>query len=119
MRTGARVAGLYRRGLSKIPQLRLPHFDETRRSDIYQNYVVRTAFRDQLRAYLKEQGIETLVHWPKPMWEHRGLELTVPDVPETLSICREVLSLPMSAETTEDHVATTVACLQRFFSELL
>lgn len=114
-----RIAGLYRRGLSKIPQLRLPHFDETRRSDIYQNYVVRTAFRDQLRAYLKEQGIETLVHWPKPMWEHRGLELTVPDVPETLSICREVLSLPMSAETTEDHVTTTVVCLQRFFSELL
>lgn len=112
-----RIAELYRRGLSGIKQLRLPHFDQTRHNDIYQNYVVRTTVRDQLRAYLKEQGVETLVHWPKPMWEHRGLGLDVPKVPETLSLCREVLSLPMSAETTDDHVATTVACLQAFFSK--
>jgi dTDP-4-amino-4,6-dideoxygalactose transaminase len=114
-----RTADLYHRGLSRIRQLRVPHFDETRRKDIYQNYVVRTNERDRLRAYLKENGVETLVHWPKPMWEHQGLGLAGSDVPETLSICREVLSLPMSAETTEDHVATTVACLQQFFSERL
>lgn len=112
-----RIAELYHRGLSGIKQLRLPHFDGTRRHDIYQNYVIRTSVRDQLRAYLREQGIETLAHWPKPMWEHRGLGLDAPKVPETLSLCREVLSLPMSAETTDDHVAMTVACLQSFFSK--
>ena len=112
-----RIADLYRRGLSGIGQLHLPHFDEARRNDIYQNYVVCTNVRDQLRAYLKEQGVETLVHWPKPMWEHKGLGLDVPTVPETLSLCREVLSLPMSAETTEDQVDRTVACLQSFFSK--
>ncbi len=111
-----RIADCYHRGLSGIKQLRLPHFDEARREDIYQNYVIRTTIRDQLRVYLKEQGIETLVHWAKPMWEHQGLGLAVPDVPETLSICREVLSLPMSAETTEAQVEITVAALQAFFS---
>jgi dTDP-4-amino-4,6-dideoxygalactose transaminase len=111
-----RIAELYRRGLSGTRQLRLPHFDEARRKDIYQNYVVRTGVRDQLRASLKEQGVETLVHWSKPMWEHRGLGLAVPDVPETLSICGEVLSLPMSAETTEAQVQTVVAAIQTFFS---
>lgn len=112
-----RIAELYRRGLSSIRQLRLPHFNEARCRDIYQNYVIRTTVRDQVRAYLKEQGVETLVHWPKPMWEHRGLGLAAPDVPETLSICREVLSLPMSAETTEAQVQTIVAALQAFFSK--
>ena len=112
-----RIADCYHRGLSGIKQLRLPHFDEARHKDIYQNYVIRTTVRDQLRAYLKEQGIETLVHWAKPMWEHRGLGLAAPDVPETLSICREVLSLPMSAETTEAQVQTIVAALQAFFSK--
>ncbi|MDR4481293.1 MAG: DegT/DnrJ/EryC1/StrS family aminotransferase [Nitrospira sp.] len=110
------IADCYHRGLSGIRQLRLPHFDETRRRDIYQNYVIRTTVRDELRAYLKDQGIETLVHWQKPMWEHRGLGLAVPDVQETLSLCREVLSLPMSAETTDTQVQTIVASLQAFFS---
>lgn len=112
-----RIAERYRRGLSGIRPLRLPHFDEAGRNDIYQNYVVRTSVRDRLRSYLKEQGVETLVHWPKPMWEHQGLGLAVPDVPETVSLCREVLSLPMSAETTEDQVDITVACLQEFFAK--
>ena len=112
-----RISELYRQGLSGIRELRLPHFDQTRHHDIYQNYVIRTDVRDRLRAYLKEQGIETLVHWAKPMWEHRGLGLVTPSVPETAALCREVLSLPMSAETTDDHVAITVACLQSFFSK--
>ena len=110
-----RISELYRQGLSGIRELRLPHFDQTRHHDIYQNYVIRTDVRDRLWAYLKEQGIETLVHWAKPMWEHRGLGLVTPSVPETAALCREVLSLPMSAETTDDHVAITVACLQSFF----
>ena len=111
-----RIASAYHRGLSGITQLRIPQFDEARRKDIFQNYVIRTRDRDQLRAYLKEQGIETLVHWPKPMWEHRGLALTAPDVPETEAMCLEVLSLPMSAETTEAQVDIIVAALRTFFS---
>ena len=111
-----RIAAAYHRGLSGITQLRIPQFDEARRKDIFQNYVIRTRIRDQLRAYLTEQGIETLVHWQKPMWEHRGLGLATPDVPETLAICREVVSLPMSAETTEAQVEVIVAALRAFFS---
>ena len=78
--------------------------------------LIRTTVREPLRAYLKEQGVETLVHWQKPMWEHKGLGLAVPDVPETLAICRDVVSLPMSAETTEAQVEQIVAALRVFFS---
>ena len=110
------IAAAYHRGLAGISQLRIPQFDESRRQDIFQNYVIRTTVREPLRAYLKEQGVETLVHWQKPMWEHKGLGLAVPDVPETLAICREVVSLPMSAETTEAQVEQIVAALRAFFS---
>ncbi|MET0514226.1 MAG: DegT/DnrJ/EryC1/StrS family aminotransferase, partial [Nitrospiraceae bacterium] len=74
------------------------------------------AHRDPLRGYLRDQGVETLVHWPKPMWEHKGLRLGAPHLPETERVCREVLSLPMSAETTAEHVKITVEAVQRFFS---
>jgi dTDP-3-amino-2,3,6-trideoxy-4-keto-D-glucose/dTDP-3-amino-3,4,6-trideoxy-alpha-D-glucose/dTDP-2,6-dideoxy-D-kanosamine transaminase len=111
-----RIAALYAAGLNGIPVLALPHFQAPHFFDVYQNYVVRTARRDELRQYLKERGVETLVHWPKPMWEHQGLSLENPGLPETELICREVISLPMSAETTAEHVEITVQCIRDFFA---
>jgi dTDP-4-amino-4,6-dideoxygalactose transaminase len=111
-----RTASLYREGLEGIEDLRLPHFAGDEYFDSYQNYVIRTTRRDQLRQYLKDQGVETLVHWAKPMWEHRDLALGNPGLLETESICNEVISLPMSAETTPAHVEITVGCIRDFFA---
>lgn len=110
------IADSYRKGLENIPQLRLPHFSEERHFDVFQNYVIRTPDRDSLREYLTASGIETLVSWPKPMWEHKALDLGVQNLPNTASICREVISLPMSAETTPEQVDITVQAVHKFFS---
>ncbi len=110
------VAERYQRGLSGIKDIVLPHFSETRQKDIFQNYVIRTPVRDRLRTYLREQGVETLVHWPKPMWEHPGLKLAKPHLRETEAICREVISLPMSAETTFEQVDYTVRTIRKCFA---
>lgn len=111
-----KIADLYREGLRNVPGLRLAHFDDDRYFDSYQNYVIRTTERDELRQYLKEQGVETLVHWSRPMWDHKGLALENPGLPETESICREVISLPMSAETTPEQVEITTGCIREFFA---
>ncbi len=111
-----KVAQLYRKGLEGIEGVQLPHFEDDRHFDSYQNYVIRTECRDQLRQYLKEEGVETLVHWPKPMWEHKGLHLENPSLAETESICREVVSLPMSAETTPEQVDITTESIRKFFA---
>jgi dTDP-4-amino-4,6-dideoxygalactose transaminase len=50
------------------------------------------------------------------MWEHVGLKLENPNLPETESICREVISLPMSAETTKEQVEITVEAIHEFFA---
>ena len=52
------------------------------------------------------------------MWEHRGLGLTNPGLPETEAICREVISLPMSAETTFEQVDYTTEQIREFFARL-
>jgi dTDP-4-amino-4,6-dideoxygalactose transaminase len=111
-----KIADLYHRGLEGISELRLPRFNSRDHYDVFQNYVVRTRHRDALRRHLKDDGVETLVHWPKPMWAHKALALGDLRLPGTESICREVLSLPMSAETTPGQVQTTVASIRRFFS---
>ena len=110
------LAFRYRKGLDGVGDLRLPHFEEADRfRDVFQNYVIRSERRDALRAWLRENGVETLVSWPKPMWKHLALRLGEHTMPETEAICREVISLPMSAETTEDEVDVTVEIVRRFF----
>lgn len=111
-----KIADLYRQGLKEIPGLRLPYFAGEHFFDSYQNYVIRTEHRDALRQFLKDHGVETLVHWSKPMWEHKGLGLTNSGLPETESITKSVISLPMSAETTPEQVEIVVECVRDYFA---
>lgn len=109
------MADLYRQELEGVGDLQLPHFPGEKFYDGFQNYVIRTKHRDALREYLKRHGIETLVSWPKPVWEHKGLKLPRQRLPETEAICREVLSLPMSAELTPEEVRVTASVIRDFF----
>src|SRR5262249_24991632 len=109
------IAARYCAGLEGVGDIRLPHFDEARHHDTFQNYVIRSARRNDLRAFLAERGVETLVHWARPMWRHNGLRLADPHLEATEQICREVISLPMSAETTEREVDITVMAVRDFF----
>jgi aminotransferase EvaB len=111
------MAELYRLRLEGVGDLRLPHFPGDQYYDVYQNYVIRTHRRDELRKFLKIAGIETLVSWPKPMWKHPGLKLGDWKLPETEAICREVISLPMSAEITPEQVVIVSDEIKRFFAQ--
>lgn len=110
------IAFRYRDALTDVSDVSLPQFEDDQYYDVYQNYVIRTARRDQLRSHLRGRGVETLTHWPKPVWEHRRLQLGEWHLPETECICREVLSLPMSAETTDEHADYTAQCIREFFA---
>jgi dTDP-4-amino-4,6-dideoxygalactose transaminase len=111
-----RIASLYTSGLQGIDDLLLPQFPALDHYDSYQNYVIRTGQRDALRLQLQNEGVETLIHWRKPMWEHAGLALRNPGLAKTEALCAEVISLPMSAETTSADVETTVHCIRDFFA---
>lgn len=113
------IASLYRERLRDIDGPALPHFDGGHYFDSYQNYVIRTDQRDELRQHLRADGVETLVHWAKPMWEHKGLNLPDPNLPQTRSICQQVISLPMSAETTPEHVDVAAGSIRNFFAARL
>jgi dTDP-4-amino-4,6-dideoxygalactose transaminase len=112
-----RLAARYRKELSGVGDLTLPHFSGKEHYDGYQNYVIRTADRDALVNYLEKNGIETIVSWPKPVWEHRALKLGRPDLPETEKICREVVSLPMYPELSEEDVRYVAKAVRNFFGK--
>lgn len=110
------MATRYQRGLRDLAAVKLPHYDGDMYFDVFQNYVIRTRDRDRLRSFLRDNGVETLVHWPKPMWQHAALKLEDPKLPETEAICREAISLPMSAELAAEDVETVVRAIRQFFS---
>jgi len=109
-----KIARLYQAGLQGIPGIKLPPFDGDGHHDVFQNYVIRSEKRDELQRHLTEDGIETLISWPKPMWQHVGLGLEDPHLAGTERLYREVISLPMSAETTPEQVEIVVRSIHSF-----
>lgn len=76
---------------------------------VWHQYVVMVPNRDSFRAYLKENGVGTDVHYATP--PHRQScysELSSNRLPVTERIAREVVSLPIAAHITE-HDASEIA----------
>ena len=111
-----RIAGQYSDLLRGVGDLVLPPFDGEGYTDSFQNYVIRTGRRHALREYCQMNGVETLVHWTKPIWQHSGLGIDRVRLPVTERLCQEVISLPMSAETTPEHVDIIGDVIRRFFA---
>lgn len=109
------LAERYRKGLEGVAAVRTPHHADERFRDSYQNYVLRAQRRDELRAHLTENGVETLVSWPRPLWSHAALGLGSPKLPETEKLCGEVISLPMNDQTTPEEVDIVIAEVRRFY----
>jgi dTDP-3-amino-3,4,6-trideoxy-alpha-D-glucose transaminase len=75
---------------------------------VYHLYVVRHPRRDELRAFLRERGIGSLVHYPVPVHlqpAYRDLGHEAGTLPSAEAAAREVLSLPLCPELSEEEVA--------------
>jgi dTDP-4-amino-4,6-dideoxygalactose transaminase len=81
---------------------------------VYHQYVVRSRHRDAFQAYLRTQGIDTLVHYPKAVHQqpaYQGRLPTAGSLPQSERAAAEVLSLPIYPELTDDQVDAVIeAC---------
>ncbi len=111
------IAARYRAGLSEFTDLTLPHYDDPRRDHVYQNYVVRSRQGDAFSDHLKKNGIEVLIQFRKPYYRHEALKLEDRGFPETEVLSREVCSLPMNVEITNDEVDTVISVIRTFYGK--
>jgi dTDP-4-amino-4,6-dideoxygalactose transaminase len=82
---------------------------------VFHLFVVRTENREHLQEYLKENSIETLIHYPIPPHKQNALkEWNNLSFPITEKIHREVLSLPISPVMSDDEVTKVVEILNRY-----
>ena len=96
------------------PKLILPSWDGTERH-VFHLFVVRTADRDQLAAFLKERGIGTIVHYPIPPHKQEALkQYKELSFPITEMIHNEVLSIPIGPLMTENHLSAVISALNAY-----
>ncbi len=86
-------------------------------SHVFHLYVIRTGNRDALQAYLKENGVETSVHYPTALpllpcysrYNHRPEDFSVAYLNQ-----QQILSLPMFAELREEQVQHVAGLIKSF-----
>jgi dTDP-3-amino-3,4,6-trideoxy-alpha-D-glucose transaminase len=104
------LAARYRAALAGTGLHVPPEFDA---GHVYHLFVVRSTARDELRAYLAERGIETLIHYPVPIPRQPALAAADPaDCPLASRICNEVLSLPLSPGIRDADIDVVAAALK-------
>jgi len=111
------IAERYRAGMSDIPDLMLPHYDNHIRDHVYQNYVVRSKQGNDFSEYLKKKGIEVLIQFRKPYYKHKALKLVDRGFPETEALSKEVCSLPMNVEITDEEVDYVIKTVRSFYGK--
>ena len=109
------IAARYREGLNDLPDLALPHYGDPRRDHVYQNYVVRARRGNDFSQYLKQHGVEVLTQFRKPYYRHAALKLEDRGFPETEALSREVCSLPLHVDLSDQEVDYVIEVVRRFY----
>ena len=96
--------------------VRLPLVDENS-AHVWHQFTVRVKNRDQLKAYLEENGVSSSIYYPVPMhlqpnFADLGYKRGDLHVCEKLS--REVLSLPMCPELASEQIEYVVRTIADF-----
>ena len=75
----------------------------------------RSETRDRVRAALQERGVQTAVHYPKPVHLQEGLEhlgYKEGSLPNTERACQRVMSMPLFPEMTVEQVRHAASSLR-------
>ena len=109
-------ASLYDKYLAGIDEIILPLVrPDTKHT--YHIYMIRAQKRDELMEFLKSKGIETVLHYPSalpnlPAYKYLGHNSS--DFPVATQLEKEILSLPMYPEMTEDMISYVAGTIKSF-----
>ncbi|EAL3919145.1 DegT/DnrJ/EryC1/StrS family aminotransferase [Campylobacter upsaliensis] len=110
-----------RRRIAQIYLKNIKHKDvilpccEKEEGHVWHCFVIRTPFRDALVKYLKQNGIETIIHYPiAPHKQECYKDLSHLSLPLSEQIHNEVLSLPISPVMSEKDALRITDLINNF-----
>jgi|JI9StandDraft_1071089.scaffolds.fasta_scaffold91762_2 dTDP-4-amino-4,6-dideoxygalactose transaminase len=112
------IAKKYDESLKSIKELTLPPSPNENQAhfDIYQNYELAADRRDDLKAYLQEKGISTIIQWAGvPV--HKFIELGFNEIlPKTEKFFERCLMLPMNVSLSDVDINYICDSIHFFYS---
>lgn len=82
---------------------------------VWHLFVIRTANREKLQEYLQEECIQTLIHYPIPIYRQECYkEMFNLSLPITELVHNEVLSLPISPVMTAEEIERIVEIINKY-----
>jgi dTDP-4-amino-4,6-dideoxygalactose transaminase len=114
------LASLYRLNLQSVEQIQLPPKEKDSERAVYHTFVVRAERRDELRAYLLANGIESNVHYPVPIHlstAGQKLGYAQGSFPIAESQAISIVSLPVFPELTDDQINLVCEHIKAFYAK--
>lgn len=112
------IALIYQERLAGLEQLVLPPApgSDENHFDVFQNYEIEAEHRDQLKAYLAEHGVGTLIQWGgKGVHQFKKLGFNL-SLPYTEKLFERMLMIPMNMSLSDEDVHYVCDCITAFYS---
>lgn len=112
-------ASQYSQILTGIPEIKLPTIRQGT-VHTFHLYVIRTTKRNELKEYLKGNGIQTAIHYPTALPNlpaYKYLNHSAGEFPVATQYQNEILSLPMFPELSEEQINYVCDSIKKFFEK--
>ncbi len=110
-------ARFYHKNLDHLESIVCPSEKEHEFS-VYHTFIIQAERRDELKEYLAKRGIETAIHYPKPIHLHTvasDLGYKKGDFPVAERQSQRILSLPVYPELDKDTLRFVVNAIADFY----
>ena len=113
------IAAKYNDELRDVEELNLPPEPDTEdHFDVYQNYEILAENRDELKDFLAEKNIGTLVQWGgKAVHQFTELNLNG-SLPKTDDAFSRLLMIPLNLTMDDDDVSYVTESIKEFYSKV-
>lgn len=113
-----KAAGFYTLRLQNCNSIQLPA-QSTNTPHTFNQYTlqVNDGKRDELKKYLTEKGIPSIIYYPTPLYRQEAFSKYAPkgfSLKHTEQLCQSVLSIPMHTELTEEIQEYIVEAIIQF-----
>jgi len=114
------VADRYDAAFIKLDKLQIPT-RASHSSHVFHQYTLRVldGSRDELKAYLHDLGIPSMIYYPIPLYKQEAFKpfTTVTHLPVTEQLCQEVISLPIHTEMTVEMITYISDTVTNYFKK--
>ena len=113
------MASFYDAAFVDVDQLEVPE-RQLKGTHVFHQYTlkVKNGKRNELKKYLSEKGIPSMIYYPLPLYKQEAFKQFVSShfvLPISEELCDQVLSLPIHTEMNSDHMNFICDSVKSFF----